>query len=249
MILQLGYQTANPDYQRAHDVRRVPTRRLRGVTSRDIASETRDALEECLRTHDREGAVRAVLAAVESDLAIEDLYSRVLEPFLAAVGGSWQQGRTAVWEEHLIVGAVRAAIESLYPTVLERKAQVEAVPITVAFFCPPEETHDVGLRMLVDRFDLRGFRTVYVGAATPVDEMAECVRSVGASVACLSASTHFQRAALRDVVRRLAELLPEVRIVVGGPAFAHSCGGWEEFTVDSVEALLDELAAEIRAEE
>jgi methanogenic corrinoid protein MtbC1 len=190
-----------------------------------------------------------VLAAVDDGLAIEDLYSQVLEPFLASVGSSWQEGRTAVWEEHLIVGAVRAAIESLYPRVLERKAQVEAVPITVAFFCPPEETHDVGLRMLADRFDLRGFRTVYVGATTPVQEMVNCVRSVGASVACLSASTHFQRAALQEVVRTLRELLPEVRIVAGGPAFAHSCGGWEENTVDSVEALLDELVATTRAKD
>ena len=33
-------------------------------------------------------------------------------------GRGWQEGRTAVWEEHLIVGAVRTAIEALYPKVL-----------------------------------------------------------------------------------------------------------------------------------
>ncbi len=217
------------------------------MTDREIAAETSETLERCLRSHDRAGAVRAVLAAVEGGLAVEDLYTHVLEPFLESVGRGWQEDRTAVWEEHLIVGAVRAAIEALYPRVLERKARVEAVPITVAFFCPPEETHDVGLRMLVDRFDLRGFHTVYVGAATPVEEMVTCVRSVGASVVCLSASTHFQRAALHEVVGRLRELLPEVRIVAGGPAFAHSCTGWEEFTVDSVDGLLDELIAQARS--
>jgi methanogenic corrinoid protein MtbC1 len=219
------------------------------VTDRKVVTETRDSLERCLQTHDREGAVGAILAAVEDGLAIEDLYSHVLEPFLVSVGRGWQEGRTAVWEEHLMVGAVRAAIEALYPRVLERKALVEAVPVTVAFFCPPEEAHDVGLRMLVDRFDLRGFRTAYVGAATPVEEMVRCVRSVGASVVCLSASSHFQRAALHEVVRRLRGLLPEVRIVAGGPAFAHSDTGWEEFTVDSVDGLLDELAAQARAQE
>jgi methanogenic corrinoid protein MtbC1 len=216
------------------------------VTDREIVAETSESLERCLRSHDRAGAVRAVFAAVEAGLAVEDLYTQVLEPFLESVGRYWQKGHTAVWEEHLIVGAVRGAIEALYPRVLERKARVEAVPITVAFFCPPEETHDVGLRMLVDRFDLRGFQTVYVGAATPVEEMVRCVRSVGASVVCLSASTHFQRAALHEVVARLRELLPEVRIVAGGPAFAHSCAGWEAFTVDSVDELLDDLIAQTR---
>ena len=217
------------------------------MTDRQRVIETKESLERCLRAHDRECAASAVLAAVEDGLAIEDLYTHVLEPFLESVGRGWQEGRTAVWEEHLIVGAVRTAIEALYPKVLERRAQVEAVPVTVAFFCPPEETHDVGLRMLVDRFDLRGFRTVYVGAATPVDEMVRCVRSESASVVCLSASTHFQRTALREVIERLRELLPEVRIVAGGPAFAHSDAGLEEFTVDSVDGLLDELAAQARA--
>ncbi len=102
----------------------------------------------------------------------------------------------------------------------------------------------MGLRMLVDRFDLRGFRTIYVGAATPVNEMVRCVRAEGASVVCLSASTHYQRAALHDVVSRLRELLPDVRLVTGGPAFAHTAIGWEDYTVESVERLLDELTAQ-----
>jgi methanogenic corrinoid protein MtbC1 len=208
-----------------------------------LAEATRTSLDRCLREHDRAGAVRSILAATDAGIAIEDLYSQVLQPFLASVGSDWQQGRTAVWEEHLIVGAVRSAVEALYPRVLERKAAAPQVPVTVAFFCPPEETHDLGLRMLADRFDLRGFRTVYVGAGTPADEMVKCVQAEGADVVCLSASTHFQKAALRNVIRELRERLPGVRLIAGGPAFAQGTAGWEEYVVGDVETLLDELAA------
>jgi MerR family transcriptional regulator, light-induced transcriptional regulator len=200
-------------------------------------------LNHGLRGHDREAAVAAALSAVEQGLSIEDLYSQVLEPFLASVGHTWQEGSTAVWEEHLIVGAVRTVIEALYPTVLRRKAQVQPVPVTVAFFCPPEETHDLGLRMLADRFDLRGFDTVYVGAVTPVGEMVECVRATGAAAICLSTSSHFQRALLPNVVGGLREALPEVRVVLGGPAFALSDEGWEAYRPSSLEQLFVELAA------
>ncbi len=199
-------------------------------------------LTRCLEAYDREGAVAAILAAVEEGLPIEELYGGVLEPFLRTVGTRWQGGDTAVWEEHLIVGAIRTAVDALYPAVLKRKAEVKPLAVTVAFFCPPEESHDLGLRMLADRFDLRGFRTVYVGALTPVAEMIECAKRVSADVVCLSASTHFQRAALADAVRVLREQLPAVRIVVGGAAFVHSTQGWEDYTVHSVDALLDELA-------
>lgn len=211
------------------------------MTGNTRATSLLEDIGRCMKRHDREAAVKTVTAAVQAGLPIEDLYAQVLEPFLESVGATWQEGRTAVWEEHLIVGAVRTAIEALYPAVLERKEKITPVPVTVAFFCAPEETHDVGLRMLADKFDLRGFRTVYVGAMTPIDQMVDCARALGVDVVCLSASTHFQRTALREVVRRLREEIPEVRVVVGGPAFAHSGDGWEDLTVDSVGALLDEL--------
>jgi methanogenic corrinoid protein MtbC1 len=217
--------------------------------SATLIQETLEALERCLRQHDREAAVRAVLDVVDQGLPIEDLHTHVLSPFLASVGRGWQEGRTAVWEEHLIVGAVRAAIEALYPRVLEQKARIEAVPMTVAFFCPPEETHDVGLRMLADLFDLRGFRTIYIGAGTPVHEMVACVRSVGASVICLSASTHFQKTALHHVIAGLRSALPDVRIVAGGPAFAAGIAAgadWQDYVVDSLDELFDELTAQAR---
>lgn len=207
-----------------------------------VIETTRVELDRCLRERDRAGAVQAILAAVDAGLPIADLYTSVLQPFLASVGDSWQHGQTAVWEEHLIVGAVRAGVEALYPKVLEHKAGVPAVPVTVAFFCPPEETHDLGLRMLADRFDLRGFHTVYVGAGTPVEEMVKCVQAEKASVVCLSASTHFQRAALHNVIAKLRERLPGVRLVAGGPAFAHGAPGWEEYAVGDYDALLDGLA-------
>ena len=217
--------------------------------SATLIQETLESLERCLRAHDRESAVRAILAAVDQGLPVEDLHTNVLSPFLASVGRGWQEGRTAVWEEHLIVGAVRAAIEALYPRVLEQKERIEAVPMTVAFFCPPEETHDVGLRMLADLFDLRGFRTIYIGAGTPVHEMVACVRSVGASVICLSASTHFQKTALHHVITGLRSALPDVRIVAGGPAFAAGVAAgadWQDYVVDSLNELFDELTARAR---
>ena len=217
------------------------------MPNKRTASDITEELRHCLRAHDRERVVRTLLGAVAEGMSIEDLYTQVVEPFVKWVGSEWQEGRTAVWEEHLIVAAVRTAVEALYPQVLERRAAIDPLPLTVAFFCPPEETHDLGLHMLADRFDLRGFRTVWVGAVTPVDQMIECVRAVGAAVVCLSASTHYQRTALREVVRRLHEGLPEVRILVGGPAFAFSADGWEKYTVDSVDALLDELAGEAAA--
>ena len=216
---------------------RIPVAKAHGP------AEVLEELRRRARSHDRAGTVDAILGAVKAGLPIEDLYTEALEPFLRWVGSEWQEGRTAVWEEHLIVGAVCTAVDALYPLVLQAKAVVTSVPVTVAFFCPPEETHDLGLRMLADRFDIHGFRTVYVGAMTPVGQMIECARSVHADLICLSASSHFQRTALLDVLRRLEGALPGTRIAVGGPAFAYSETGWDRYTIASLDTLMAELTA------
>ena len=102
-----------------------------------------DNLLRCLETHDREGAVRGrPLGGRRRALHRGPPHPGARSRSWGLCGMRWCEGRAAVWEEHLIVGAVRAAVEALYPVVLERKARVKPVPVTVAFFCPPEETHE-----------------------------------------------------------------------------------------------------------
>jgi len=203
-------------------------------------------LEESLAAHDREAAVRLLLEAVAAGMPVETLYADVVGPFLDSVGVSWQEGRTSVWQEHVATQSVRTAVEALYPHVLARKASAERVPVTVAFFCPPKEAHDVGLRILADRFDLRGFRTVYVGAGTPVHQMVAAAIEVEAAVVCLTASTHFHRITLREAVTALEEAIPGLRILVGGAAFREYPAEWAPYFVGDLDALFDELAAQGR---
>jgi methanogenic corrinoid protein MtbC1 len=206
-------------------------------------------LDEAIAALDRAAIVRLVLAAVTEGLTIERLYAEVIGPALQHVGASWQAGRTAVWEEHLITQAMRTAVEALYPTVAASKAAVKPQRATAVFFCPPEEAHDLGLRMMCDLFDLRGFRTVWVGAMTPVTEMLACAESVDATVVCISASTHFHRAAVHHAVRSLEDALPGVRIVVGGPAFPPGVedleeGRWAAYVVHDLDSFMTETSSE-----
>lgn len=210
--------------------------------------DLRARLDAAIRALDRPAIVQLVLDAVAGGLPLERLYTEALVPSLHDLGRSWQRGRAAVWQEHLVTQAVRTAVEALYPQVLARKAAVDPVRVTVAFFCPPEEAHDLGLRILCDLFDLRGFRTVFVGASTPVSEMVSCALEEDASAVCLSASTHFHRTVLHHAVSRLEEALPGVRVLVGGPAFTTGAdeadqGRWEPYIVRDLAAFMDELAS------
>jgi MerR family transcriptional regulator, light-induced transcriptional regulator len=183
---------------------------------------------------DRTGAVTVALDAVaEKRIEVADLYTQVLGVYLAAVGSRWQHGTQRVWQEHFASHVVRTIIEALSPTVTLLAAEAPLKGQTVLLACPPDEQHDLGLRMLADRFDLAGYRTVFLGADTPVDEIVTAASAVGADIVVMTVSTVFERVELRLLVDTMIQRLPGVSVRVGGPAFARGQGSWP------AEALFD----------
>jgi methanogenic corrinoid protein MtbC1 len=201
------------------------------------ADALRRRMETALAARDRGAAVAAALAAVEAgELDIRTLYTEVLARLMTDLGGRWQRGEARVWEEHLAAATVRTVVEALYPTVLSLKAKVPPSGHSVLLACPSEEAHDLGLRMLSDRFDLAGWATHLLGPDTPTAELAAAAQALGVDTLVLSSSTHFHRMRVRAVVDELKRRLPGVRVVVGGPAFAHDTEG---FSSDEVLPLDD----------
>jgi methanogenic corrinoid protein MtbC1 len=195
------------------------------------------SLKRCLAEHDRAALVREALGAVErGDIPIPTLYSAVFAPLLADVGERWHEGELRVWEEHLATAAVMTAIEALYPTVRVLAAHAPQCGQMVVMATPSQEHHVIGLRMVSDLFELAGWTVVYLGADTPEPEIYDAVRTLPADAVVMSAATAYQRVLLRHIADRLHAELPEVRIWVGGHAFADEHEGWPE------EELLDLLA-------
>jgi len=186
-----------------------------------IADELRGGLDRLFSDRDRPGAVRLVLDAVTSGrIDIPTLYTEVLGPLMTDTGSGWQTGSIRVWEEHFVSAIVRTIIESLYPHVIEAAESVTPADRRVLLTCPPREQHDLGLRMLADRFTLGGWTAHYLGTDTPTQEICLAANALGVELIVLSASTHFNRVLLNKVVDEVSCGAPEVRVMVGGPAFA-----------------------------
>lgn len=183
--------------------------------------ELRRALEASLARRDRAGAVRMALDAVrDGSISVPDLYVSVLSPLLASIGSAWAHGTERVWEEHLASHTIRTIVESLYLDVEREAACVPRRDERAVLACPPREQHELGLRMLADRFELAGWDVTFLGADTPLDDIVAATQATGASLVALSVSTIFERVELRRFIDALREQLPGARIVVGGPAFS-----------------------------
>ena len=188
----------------------------------EFVHELRRRIDTALAAKDRASAVSAALAAVRcGDIAIADLYTLVITPLLVDTGAAWHEGTTAVWEEHFASATVRTIIEALYLDVVAAAAKVPRRAEHVLLANPPQEQHDLGLRMLADRFELAGYPVTFLGANTPLDEIAAAARATKAEVVILSIATMYERVELREFLALLHERIPDVRLRVGGAAFAH----------------------------
>jgi methanogenic corrinoid protein MtbC1 len=205
------------------------------------AEQIRELITLQLAEHDKAAAVRTAVEAVEGGaLSIPMLYQEVLRPLLLHTGQAWQSGQVRIWEEHYASAVVRTIVEMLYPSVLKVKVSVPASGRSVLLACPPEEVHDLGLRMVADRFDMAGWATYYLGADTPPSELVDAARRLGVDAVVISSSTHFHRIALRRHLRQITEELGNVQVWVGGSAFAHSTQGWSSSELLDLEGLLGE---------
>lgn len=200
--------------------------------------DLRARLDERIAAHDKPGAVAAALTAVDSGgVGVQELYA-MLCVLLVDLGSEWQAGTRAVWEEHLATGVVRTIVEALYPR-LERPTGSAGGSGTVLLACPQDESHDLGLRMLSDRFEMAGWCTHLLGADTPAGDIAAAAAALDVDLVVLSASTHFHRVGIRALLDDLHAALPDTRIVVGGAAFTHDCCGLQDEEVMQPEELLD----------
>lgn len=192
----------------------------------DATSVLRTTLCNHIATHDRVGATSAALDAVHRGaITIPDLYDLLAE-YLVKIGEKWHAGEVEVWEEHYATSTVRTIVEACQPLVAERAA--EPIGRTVVLATPPDEYHDLGLRMLVDRFTLVGWTAQLLGANVPVEELIDAVGELHADAAVISVYTHFHRFALRQYVDALQTAHPGLRIWVGGAAFAIEHDGWPD---------------------
>jgi len=202
-----------------------------------------DVVAAALAAHDKATAVRtAVEAVTNGTVTIPVLYREVLARILGDTGAAWQTGKAAIWEEHLASSTVRTIVEILYPGVLKAKAAAEPSGRSVLLACPPEEGHDLGLRMVADRFDMAGWTTFFLGPDTPVAEIADAARRLGVDSVVMSSSTHFHRLAVRHAVDDLKKHLPGIDIWVGGPAFAGAATGWLPQEIVDLDGLLGDRA-------
>jgi DNA-binding transcriptional MerR regulator len=200
------------------DVERVEWLRERleeGYRIGEAASLLGDAVEPA---RSKEDQLRGILAALDRHEAmeigirldqafalngVEETLEGIVRPLLETVGERWEHGELTVAEEHLVSEAVRSRLGHLLGDV---GGGVRGVAVLA---CAPGERHELGLMMATIALRRDGWKVVYLGCDTPVEDAVELARRLEAQVLGWSLSDPQHGDEL--------EPAEDLALVVGGP--------------------------------
>jgi DNA-binding transcriptional MerR regulator len=146
----------------------------RGLTG--LAGRLRRALDDL-----DEPAAQAVLDRLFADFTVETTLQRVLVPYLRELGDRWANGAIGVGTEHFASNLLRARLASLGQGWGQGRGPCAVLA------CPPGELHDLPLLVFGVALHRNGWRIVYLGADTPLADLARTVEEKHADVVILAA--------------------------------------------------------------
>jgi methanogenic corrinoid protein MtbC1 len=147
-------------------------------------------------------------------LGARPFLDQVAAPLLARVGTAWAAGRVSPAQEHLGSGVMERIL-----TWMNDPSKVDVSGPTVVIATLPDEPHALGARLAAAAAAAEGWRTVYLGADLPVDQIADAAENVGAQRVAISAVKTERVGDTAAHLTKLRELLsPDVTLMVGGAA-------------------------------
>lgn len=183
----------------------LPEAVLRAV----VAPPADVTLYQALAAGDRNAIRHLTAPRVRSSSQRAAFLDRVVGEAMREIGFRWERGELGIDQEHRASHMLIEEVDRLRPNVRE--------DAPVAFLlCPPEELHDLPLRLVRLVFEWCGWQTIFAGASLPWQSALDAVRRDRPSIVALSARSAtpfhvqpFDR--FVDDCRRLGS-----RVIVGG---------------------------------
>jgi methanogenic corrinoid protein MtbC1 len=163
----------------------------------------------------------------------------VIGPFLARVGRAWDEGTLEVRHEHFAFACVSDLLRSVRQPFDDRARGPRFVATTL-----PGERHEGGLMMASLLLAVQGYRVVYLGLDTPIEQVVAATKAAAAEavIVSVSAATSPARAS-REITSLRKGLPPRLPLWVGGAGAPRQLPGVEHFA--SLTALDERLRTHV----
>ena len=201
-----------------------------------------------LENENRKQCVAFALSRLSNnELDLVTLYDEILTPSMRERFCGARHREVCVWEEHVRSSIVRTVIECCYPYAIKERDERYCLGQAgrVIVFCPTEEYHELGARMVADFFTLSGFDAVFVGANTPQAEIIGAISYVKPKYVAISVTNYYNLVAARKTVQKMGEVREssgaDFKIIIGGQAFERNPDMEKEMGADFLLSTFDDI--------
>ncbi len=128
-----------------------------------------------------EPAAQAILDRLLADFTVESVLRQAVLPVLHDLGERWASGEASVACEHFATNILRGRLAGL------ARGWGDGQGRRAVLACPPGEQHDLGLMAFGIVLHRNGWRVHYLGADTPMGELAGVIGDLRPHLAVLAA--------------------------------------------------------------
>ncbi|MCI2062523.1 MAG: cobalamin-dependent protein [Eubacteriaceae bacterium] len=196
----------------------------------------------CLLKRDIRGAGRCIMTAVER-LSVKDVYTKIIQEVMYAIGEMWLQGKITVAQEHYCTAATQTIVAQVYPRLIDVPRDKGRVVIA----CIGSELHELGARMISDILESEGWDSIFLGAAVPLPDLISVVQEEKPQVCILSVALQQGVLECIETVAALKNEFPDLIVAVGGHAFSVLRNGAGYAGADIFASSLDDLIEQMNA--
>ena len=170
-----------------------------------------DSLISAVKRFDSKALEKGLSAAALS-LTRPKLLDEVVAPLMARIGDLWAEGTLRIAHEHMATAVVRNFFASL-----GRAYEIPPHAPAIVIATPLGQIHEVGALIAEAAALTVGWRTVYLGANLPAEEIAAAVIANNASALGLSLVYPPDDPRVHDEIKKIARYLSgQAEIIIGG---------------------------------
>jgi MerR family transcriptional regulator, light-induced transcriptional regulator len=178
-----------------------------------------------------EPAAQTVLDRLLIAFGLHQTLSEVILPVLDRLGQRWADGHISVAQEHFASNIIGGRLRSL------AQGWGDGVGPPAILACPPGELHELGLLSFGLALRERGWKITYLGADTPLGDIAAILDEVSAAIVVLAAVTPDR---FLDAADEVKALTARVRVGLAGAGASRSLA--DQLNAESLEGELMEVA-------
>lgn len=147
-----------------------------------------------------------------SQLGVQKFLTDKIAPFIYELGESWASGKIQIFHEHFASERIHDFLTTIWRPLSDRAKG----PIVICAALPGEN-HFLGLHMAATIMALYGFRIIFLGPKTPLQDIQECSWQSSASTIVISISATSSKEDVTNMLTDLrGKLNPNIKILVGG---------------------------------